>query len=128
MLHAIKVKPPIRETIVPPIVPAIAGERRISRYTPALTIVALCSRALGGVGATIAPSSQEENGSWADLVSPARASSAIGIGAPTRTTSSSCTVPSVAAETAIAMAKPRPPKRFIHSARKLLCTASSVRV
>ena len=93
-----------------------------------MTIVALCSSALEGVGATIAPSSQEENGSCADLVSPASASSATGITAPAATTSPSCTVPAVAAATAIAIAKPSPPSRFIHSARKLLCTASSVRV
>ena len=91
-------------------------------------MVALCSRALEGVGATIAPKSQEEKGSWADFVSPARASMAMGITEPAFTTSPSWALPKVEAATAMAMAKPRPPKRFIHRARKLLCTASSVRV
>ena len=89
MLAAMKVKPPISETMVPVSVPDNAGAKRISRYTPALTMVALCKSALDGVGATMAPSSQEENGSWADFVSPARERSATGITAPAATTSPS---------------------------------------
>ncbi len=57
------------------ILPATVSPRRgaslIIRYTPAFTIVAECSRAEDGVGATIAPKSQEENGSCADFVSAA---------------------------------------------------------
>ena len=56
-------------------------------------MVALCSSALEGVGATIAPSSQEENGIWADLVRAAKASSTTGMAAPEATTSVSWTVP-----------------------------------
>ena len=62
MLAAMKVYPPIKDTMVPVRVPLNAGARRIKRYTPAFTIVALCSRALEGVGATMAPRSQEEKG------------------------------------------------------------------
>ena len=61
-------------------------------------MVALCSSALEGVGATIAPSSQEEKGICADLVSAAKASSTTGMAAPDMTTSVSCTVTPVAAE------------------------------
>ena len=49
-------------------------------------MVALCSSALEGVGATIAPSSQEEKGIWADLVRAAKASSTTGMAAPDATT------------------------------------------
>jgi len=37
-----------------------------------------CSNAETGVGATMAPSNQLENGSWADLVMPAKQSNAAG--------------------------------------------------
>ena len=76
----IKVKPPIKLTMVPQRVPFKAGARRINKYTPALTMVALCSRALEGVGATMAPNSQVEKGSWALLVNPARQSMPMIIG------------------------------------------------
>ena len=76
-----KVKPPIVVTIVPARLPSMAGARRISRYTPALTIVAECRSALVGVGATIAPRSQPEKGSCALLVSPANARKTTGINA-----------------------------------------------
>ena len=56
-------------------------------------MVALCSSALEGVGATMAPSSQEEKGSWADLVSAAKASSATGMAGAMAMTSASCTTP-----------------------------------
>ena len=54
---------------------ANAGANRATRYTPALTIVAECRYVLTGVGATIAPGSQEWNGIWADFVNaPSRIS------------------------------------------------------
>ena len=86
ILAMINVKPPILDTIRPTIFPSSAGDIRISRYTPALTMVALCSSALEGVGATMAPRSHVENGSWADFVMPARARHISGSGAPTSTT------------------------------------------
>ena len=58
-----------------------------------MTMVALCSSALEGVGATIAPSSQEEKGIWADLVRAAKASSTTGMAAPNATTWFNWTVP-----------------------------------
>src|SRR5699024_3744780 len=79
MLAAMKVKPPMKATVIPVMVLHSAGDRRMRRYTPALTMVALCSRALDGVGATMAPSSQEEKGSCADLVRPAKASMTTGM-------------------------------------------------
>ena len=51
---------------------------------PALTMVAECSRAEEGVGATIAPISQVENGSCAALVSAAKAIRATAIVAGSR--------------------------------------------
>src|SRR3546814_9526873 len=53
--------------------PEKMGETSISRYTPALTIVAACRKALTGVIATIAPGSQKCSGTWADLVNAANA-------------------------------------------------------
>jgi hypothetical protein len=47
---------------------ANAGASRAMRYTPAFTMVAEWRNALTGVGATIAPGSQLENGHCADLV------------------------------------------------------------
>ena len=41
ILAMINVSPPILETMIPTRFPSSAGEIRISRYTPALTIVAL---------------------------------------------------------------------------------------
>ena len=40
----------------------MSGERRMSKKTPALTMVDECRSALVGVGATMAPSSQVWNG------------------------------------------------------------------
>ena len=128
ILAMIKVNPPILDTRIPTRFPWNAGEIRSSRYTPAFTMVALWSNALEGVGATMAPRSQVENGSCADLVSPARARQISGSIAPTLTTLRSCTVPLTFAIHAIATANPRPPRRFIQSAQKLLFTASSERV
>ena len=70
--------PPIRATMVPGRVPRSSGASRSTRYTPAFTMVLECRSADTGVGATIAPSSQEEKGIWADLVMPAKARSATG--------------------------------------------------
>ena len=47
---------------------------RMRRYTPAVTSVDECTRALTGVGAAIAEGSQEENGIWALLVIEVRRS------------------------------------------------------
>ena len=67
---------PVKATSVPRLDPAIAGERRSRRKTPALTIVLEWSRAEVGDGAYIAPSSHDENGICAAFVRPARQSSA----------------------------------------------------
>src|SRR5664279_6207135 len=67
---------PVNATSEPRFEPAMAGERRSRRKTPALTIVLEWSRAEVGDGAYIAPSSQRENGICAAFVSPARHSSA----------------------------------------------------
>ena len=76
----------------------------------------------------MAPSSQDENGSWADLINAAKASKATGSAAFSITASVSCTVPNSSDIYMMAMAKPRPPSRFIHRALKQLVMASSVRV
>src|SRR6478609_1425230 len=68
---------PMDATVVPSAEPAMAGDRRSSRNTPAFTIVLEWRRAEVGVGAYIAPMSHDENGIWALLVRPARLSSAI---------------------------------------------------
>ncbi len=49
-------------------VPPSAGEKRISRKTPAFTMVAECRKADTGVGAAMAPGSQKWKGNCADLV------------------------------------------------------------
>ena len=90
-----------------------------------------CSSAETGVGATIAPSNQPENGSWADFVMPAKHSSAAGI------STSDCLEPISACNSMLwvrwwhqtmASANARPPARFMTSARRALRRASSVRV
>ena len=43
------------------------GKRRPKRYTPAATMVAECSRALTGVGPSMASGSQVSSGNWALL-------------------------------------------------------------
>src|SRR6478609_2187062 len=63
---------PMDATVVPSAEPAMAGDRRSSRNTPALTMVLEWRRAEVGVGAYIAPMSQDENGIWALLVRPGR--------------------------------------------------------
>ena len=50
-------------------VAASSGWTRISRYAPAATMVAECSRADTGLGPAIARASQNENGSCADFPS-----------------------------------------------------------
>src|SRR3974390_56600 len=69
---------PTRATSRPTEVPEMTGAMRTTRYTPAFTIVLECNSADTGVGATMAPSNQLENGSCADLVMPAKQSSAAG--------------------------------------------------
>lgn len=57
--HSMNVRPPTRMTMAAGTGLAMKmGASLMSRKTPALTIVEECSRALVGVGATIAPSSQ----------------------------------------------------------------------
>lgn len=51
---------------------ARTGLNRIKRYTPAVTSVEECTRALTGVGAAIAAGSQAEKGIWALLVTLAK--------------------------------------------------------
>jgi hypothetical protein len=60
--HAKKVTPPTRVTILPTEEVPSNGASLMIKYTPAFTMVAECNRAEEGVGATIAPSSQEEKG------------------------------------------------------------------
>src|ERR1035437_8034908 len=100
----------------------MAGERRRSRNTPALTIVLEWSRAEVGDGAYIAPINQELKGIWALLVMPANASSA------TAARSVPETGPAVSFarsrpfgwfdRSAIASPNPRPPRRFMLRALK----------
>jgi hypothetical protein len=60
-------------------VPASTGQKRSSRNTPALTIVAECRYADTGVGADIACGSQKWNGTCALLVNaPSRISTSAG--------------------------------------------------
>ena len=98
---------------------------------PALTIVAECSSADEGVGATMAPISQVEKGSCAALVSAAIATRPTQI---TAGTSPICaysislwkdTQFSYLAKYTIPTASAVPPSRFIHRALKELLTASS---
>ena len=73
-----KVNAPKSATMVDMVVSAKAGAMRSSRYVPALTMVAECSRAETGVGATMAPHSQLSKGTCADLVKAARQKKANG--------------------------------------------------
>ena len=116
-----KVSRPVNATNVPTSEPAIAGDSRSSRKTPALTMVLEWSSAEVGDGAYMAPSSHDENGNWALLVIPARASSAMAgsSAAPAgpavrraRSSPSGC-----AASSTIASENPRPPTRFMFKAR-----------
>ncbi len=76
-----KVTPPTSPRRSPGRVFAKTGANLTIAYTPALTIVEEWSRAETGVGATIAPRSQDENGSCAALVSPAKPISVAGTSA-----------------------------------------------
>ena len=125
------VNPPIAETMTPTYVPCIIGDSLSSRYTPALTIVAECKSAEVGVGATIAPSSQPEKGSCADLVSAAKASIAAGniAMAGSAAKSRSCdilVISMIPTQNMMAAMNPHPPRRFIQSALKEFVTASPV--
>ncbi len=79
----------------------------------------------------MAPKSQPLKGSWALLVSPAKASRITGMIAtvvplPMATRSCKVFTCSTSAAYTMATANPRPPNRFIHKARKELRTASGV--
>ena len=90
-----------------------------------------CSSADTGVGATMAPSSQLEKGSWADFVMPAKQSRAAGSSASECfEVISACNsmLPLWRWNHTMASAKAKPPARFITSARKAFCRASSVPV
>jgi len=89
-----------------------------------------CRSADTGVGATIAPTSHAENGSWAALVSPAKPMRAAGTSAMTfplvvSASSPIMPLPNIASQM-IAPANAMPPSRFIQRARKALLVASSV--
>ena len=91
------------------------------------------SRAETGVGATIAPRSQEEKGISAAFVIPANPIRTAGIRttaaseeASTRARSIPPLVASVAARKMSATTKATPPRRFITRARKAFFVASSV--
>ena len=64
-------------------VPSTAGASknnswvRAIKYTPAVTMVAACSKALTGVGPAIASGNQVCSGSWADLPSAPTSNSAL---------------------------------------------------
>ena len=105
-------------------VPPRTGEKRISRNTPALTIVALCRKAETGVGADIAPGSQKWNGTCADLVNaPSRNSARIApyIGCsrtcgPAASTTSRSWLPTTWPSISIASNRHSPPIAVISSA------------
>ena len=119
-----KVNPPIKVTRTPVSVPSSIGEMRIRRYTPAFTMVAECKRADVGVGATIAPRSQPQNGNCALFVIAAKASITSTIMTPGQaflsmaSSSERLVSLSCSAEYRIATIKPHPPRRFIQSALK----------
>ena len=78
--HSTKVMPPMPTTIADATgYSRYSGAIFTSRKTPALTMVDECSRALVGVGATMAPSSQRWKGICAALVRPAMDSSMSGM-------------------------------------------------
>ena len=107
----------------------MTGAMRSTRYTPAFTMVLECSSADTGVGATIAPSSQLENGSCADLVMPAKQSRAAGSSASAGfEVISVCNsmLPLWRWNQTIAAANASPPARFITNARSAFCFACSV--
>ncbi len=96
----------------------MTGANLTMMKTPALTMVEECNRAETGVGATMAPKSQELKGSWADLVSPAKQMSVAGSTATSRPVLPKATSESKAgarwfwAIKKRASAKPTPPMRF----------------
>ena len=110
------------------------GASFTSRNTPAFTMVDECSRALVGVGATMAPRSQVWKGICAAFVMPAKARAqaarvtSAGLLAPMTRKSKNENVPTVIAQEYSATKKPRPPARFMMIWRKALAMASSVRV
>ena len=113
---------------------ASTGASFTSMNTPAFTMVDECSRALVGVGATMAPRSQVWKGIWAAFVMPAKARAVTakvtmaGSFTPMTRKSKNENVPTVMAQEYRAARKPRPPARFMTIWRKALLMASSVRV
>ena len=84
-----KVNAPTNASAIPTHVWENSGAKTINRKTPALTMVDEWRRAETGVGATIAPVSQVENGICAAFVIPARAINASGmVTRPTLSTAS----------------------------------------
>ena len=113
-------------------VPLNAGATRRARYTPALTMVAECRSADTGVGATMAPRSQPENGGWAALTIPARHSRARGnrnawASGPAPARADRCRGCRSRASQTMAVTSTAPPRAFIHRAFKALARAWSVR-
>ena len=89
-------------------------------------MVAECSRAETGVGATMAPHSQLSNGTWADFVKAARQKKAKGSSMAVLFTSMAVifcrtisvdSVPRLFWTKSMAETKARPPRTFIHKAR-----------
>ena len=135
-----KVRPPTMTTMPDAIGKTRnSGDSLISRNTPAFTIVEECSRALVGVGATMAPRSHVWNGIWAALVMPAKASSTTGTAnraaaavpadmAPAMRNSLNTSGNPLSAANAMATWNATPPSMFITIWRNALLMASSVLV
>ena len=99
--------------------PSKIGPDRTTRYTPAVTIVAAWMRADTGVGPSIASSSHDCSGTWADLPHAAsRRSSPIAVNQPVEMRSAEpvtariSLVPTAAKEAMMARDMPRSPTRF----------------
>src|ERR671934_2677830 len=104
-------------------VTARIGLDRTSRYTPAVTMVAAWISADTGVGPSIASSSQDCNGTWADLPhAPSRSSSPRAVATPlpaeptVPNTPVNDTVPNSANISMIAMDRPASPTRLTMNA------------
>ena len=100
------------------------GLDRTSRYTPAVTMVAAWISADTGVGPSIASSSQDCSGTWADLPhAPSSSSSPSAVATPlpartrpSRTTPVNDTVPNSANISMIASDSPASPTRLTMNA------------
>ena len=125
------VAPPMNMVIRPAWFGPSTGQSFMIRNTPAFTIVEECSKAEVGVGATMAPSSQPENGIMAALVKPQKTSSATAISTgcelrPRLISMESSTDSYSAPSQRMAAANATPPSRFIQRALNEFSTASSV--